>query len=167
MSLILRSAPEGRVSKDAPRRRRLYKPSATLAACCAFLGDLWGLVNRWRSLFDMADRVYRRLTGRSGLALNLPYPEALGVWPAVGLLFAVSWVELVFPRPAVPANIAWLAVLYSLVTWGGMALFGSAAWIRRGEVFAIFFGLFARFAPTEKRESGGLALRPFGAGRLD
>src|SRR6266852_3594690 len=123
-----------------------------LAMVSAFLGDLWGLVNPWRNLFDMADRVYRRLTGRPGLAWHLPYPEALGVWPAVGLLFAVSWVELVFSSAAVPANIAWLALLYSLVTWAGMALFGSAAWITRGEVFAIFFGLFAGFAPTEPSE---------------
>src|SRR6266851_3796680 len=136
------------------------------AMVSAFLGDLWRLVNPWRSLFEMANRVYRRLTGRPGLAWHLPYPEALGVWPAVGLLFAVSWVELVFPRAAVPANIAWLALLYSLVTWAGMALFGSAAWITRGEVFAIFFGLFAGFAPTEPSESS-LALRPFGAGLLD
>jgi hypothetical protein len=132
----------------------------------AFLGDFWALLNPWRNLFDMADRAYRRLTGRPGLASYLPYPEALGVWPAVGLLFAVSWTELVFPSPAVPANIAWLAVIYSLVTWGGMALFGSATWVRRGEVFAVFFGLFARFAPTESGERG-LLLRPFGAGLLD
>src|SRR6266446_5537852 len=140
------------------------------AAVSAFLGDLWGLVSPWRSLFDMADRVYRRLTGRPGLAWDLPYPEALGVWPAVGLLFAVSWIELVFPSPAVPANIAWLAVLYSLLTWGGMAVFGSATWVSRGEVFTIFFGLFARFAPTEPVMANGvqgLALRPFGAGLLD
>jgi hypothetical protein len=132
----------------------------------AFLGDLWALINPWRSLFDTADRAYRRLTGRPGIAWGLAYPDWLGVWPAVGLLFAVSWTELVFPSPAVPANIAWLALSYSLLTWGGMALFGSATWVTRGEVFAIFFGLFARFAPTEPSE-GGLALRPFGAGLLD
>jgi hypothetical protein len=136
------------------------------AMVSAFLGDLWALVNPWRSLFDMADRVYRRATGRPGLAFCLPYPAALGVWPAVGLLLAVSWTELVFPSPAVPVNIAWLALLYSLVAWGGMALFGSQTWVSRGEVFAIFFGLFARFAPTEPSERG-LALRPFGAGLLD
>ena len=136
------------------------------AMVSAFLGDFWRLVSPWRSLFDLADRVYRRLTGRGGLARKLPYPEALGMWPAVGLLFAVSWTELVFPSPAVPATIAWLALLYSLATWGGMALFGSAVWIGRGEVFAIFFGLFARFAPTEPSDSG-VAMRPFGAGLLD
>jgi hypothetical protein len=140
------------------------------AMVSAFLGDLWGLVNPWWSLFDMADRIYRSLTGRRRLARHLPYPEALGVWPAVGLLFALSWTELVFPSPAVPANIAWLALLYSFVTWGGMTLFGSQVWVSRGEVFAIFFGLFALFAPTEPVTANGargLALRPFGAGLLD
>src|SRR5207253_11055099 len=111
------------------------------------------------------------LTGRPGLGLRRRYPEALGLWPAVGLLLAVAWTELVFPSPAVPTNIAWLTLGYSLLTWGGMAVFGSENWIKRGEVFAIFFGLFARFAPTEtliRKESvaRGLALRPFGAGLL-
>src|SRR5260370_40676022 len=110
-------------------------------------------------------------TGRPGLAFGLPYPEALGVWPAVGLLLAVAWIELVFPSPAVPGNIAWLALAYSLLTWGGMTVFGSESWIKHGEVFAVFFGVFARFAPTEpmiRGQSGvrGLALRPFGAGLL-
>ena len=136
------------------------------AMASAFLGDFWALVNPWRSLFETAERAYRRLTGRPGLTWRLPYPEALGVWPAVGLLFAVSWTELVFPSPAVPAIIAWLAVIYSFLTWGGMALFGSRIWVGRGEVFTVFFGLFARFAPTEPSERG-FALRPFGAGLLD
>jgi hypothetical protein len=142
-----------------------------LAIFSAFVGDLWAVVNPWRSLFDWADRAYRALSGRTSLAWRLPYPEALGVWPAVGLLLAVAWTELVFPSPAVPANIAWLALGYSLLTWGGMALFGSETWIERGEVFAVFFSLFARLAPTEpsiRKRPGisGLALRPFGAGLL-
>jgi hypothetical protein len=136
------------------------------ATFSAFVGDLWAAVNPWRSLFDLADRAYRRLTGRPGLSWHLPYPASLGVWPGVALLFAVSWTELVFPSPAAPTNIAWLALAYSLLTWGGMAFFGSQTWTRQGEVFAIFFGLFARFAPTERSETG-LALRPFGAGLLD
>ena len=93
------------------------------------------------------------------------------MWPAFALLLGVSWTELVFPSPAVPANIAWLLLFYSLLTWTGMAAFGSEAWVRHGEVFSVFFGVFARFAPTElsiRDRSGdyGLALRPFGAGLL-
>jgi hypothetical protein len=141
-----------------------------LAVFSAFVGNLWALVNPWRTIFDWADRLYR--TSRDGgLGLRLPYPEVLGVWPAVVLLLVVSWTELVFPSPAVPANIAWMAVFYSLLTWAGMAVFGSEAWVRHGEVFNVFFGVFARFAPTEpsvRDPSGerGLALRPFGAGLL-
>ena len=141
-----------------------------LAVFSAFFGDLWVLINPWRALFDWADRLYRTGGGR-GLGLRWPYPEALAVWPAFALLLAVSWTELVFPSPAVPANIASLALFYSLVTWTGMVAFGSEAWVRHGEVFSVFFGVFARFAPTEASihdRSGeyGLALRPFGAGLL-
>lgn len=141
-----------------------------LAVFSAFFGDLWVLINPWRTLFDWADRLYRTGGGR-GLGLRWPYPEALAVWPAFALLLAVSWTELVFPSPAVPANIAWLALFYSLLTWAGMAAFGSEAWVKHGEVFSVFFGVFARFAPTEpsiRDRSGehGLALRPFGAGLL-
>src|SRR5215471_9756896 len=141
-----------------------------LAVFSAFFGDLWVLINPWRALFDWADELYRAGVGR-GLGLRWPYPEALAVWPAFALLLAVSWTELVFPSPAVPANIAGLALFYSLLTWTGMAAFGSEAWVRHGEVFSVFFGVFARFAPTElsiRDRSGeyGLALRPFGAGLL-
>src|SRR6266704_4331543 len=141
-----------------------------LAVFSAFFGDLWVLINPWRALFDWADRLYRT-GGDRGLGLRWPYPEALAVWPAFALLLAVSWTELVFPSPAVPANIASLALFYSLVTWTGMAAFGSEAWVRHGEVFSGFFGVFARLAPTEASihdRSGeyGLALRPFGAGLL-
>ena len=141
-----------------------------LAVFSAFFGNLWALINPWRTMFDAADRLYRTVGGRS-FGLRWPYPEALAAWPAVVLLFAVSWIELVFSSPAVPANIAWLALSYSLLTWTGMAAFGSEAWVRNGEVFSVFFGIFARFAPTEPRichRSGerGLALRPFGAGLL-
>jgi hypothetical protein len=142
-----------------------------LAIFSAFVGNIWAVVNPWRTLFDWADRAYRTLSGRAGTSLRLPYPEPLGVWPAVGLLLVVSWIELVFPSPAEPGNIAWLALGYSLLTWAGMALFGSETWTERGEVFAVFFSLFARLAPTEatidKRSGiGGLALRPFAAGLL-
>ena len=47
--------------------------------------------------------------------------------------------------------LATLIVVYSLITWGGMLLFGRHEWLRRGEAFTRLFGYFARFAPTEVR----------------
>jgi hypothetical protein len=46
-----------------------------LATFSAFVGDLWAAVNPWRSLFDGAERVYRMLTGRTGLAWVYPIPK--------------------------------------------------------------------------------------------
>jgi len=134
----------------------------------AFIGDLWALINPWRTIFAAAAQVFRRLAGRD-LALDLPYPAALGVWPAFVLLLAFSWIELVYPSPSDPSQIAWLAVGYSLVTWIGMIAFGPT-WLAHGEVFTVTFGTFARVAPMEMRfgpHERTWTLRPFGAGLLD
>jgi hypothetical protein len=122
-----------------------------LAYVSAFVGNLWVLINPWRTVFGWAQALC--LWGGRGrkLSRRLNYPEVLGVWPAFVLLLAFSWIELVYPSPAVPAHIAWLAVGYSILTWTGMALYGCEVWLRHGEVFAVVFGTFARFAPTEVR----------------
>src|ERR1043166_9505428 len=117
----------------------------------AFVGDVWSLVNPWRTVFEWVERLGTVAARGTHPSRASRYPKALGVWPAVALLLAFSWTELVFPSPAVPRNIAWLAVGYSILTWSGMLVFGRETWLRHGEVFTVFFGLFARFAPTEVR----------------
>ena len=141
-----------------------------LAYVSALIGDIWTVTNPWRTSFDAADRLYRRSTGRP-FSLNWPYPPGLGAWPAVVLLLAFSWIELVYPNPAVPLHIAGFALAYSVLTWTAMFVFGRDAWLRHGEVFSVVFGTYARLAPTEVRVddpvSGRRAewtLRPFGAG---
>ncbi|MDQ3856256.1 MAG: hypothetical protein M3281_07680, partial [Chloroflexota bacterium] len=78
-------------------------------------------------------------------------PTKLGVWPALALYFLFLWVEVVFTGAPVPRNIAFIVVLYSLVTWAGMAYYGAETWLRHGEAFSVLFGIFAKFAPTEVR----------------
>lgn len=137
-----------------------------LAYVSAFVGNIWPLINPWRTVFDGVETAYRRICGRN-LALDIPYPHALGVWPAVLLLLAFSWTELVYPTPAVPSHIASFALGYSVLTWTGMFLFGSETWLRHGELFTVVFGTFACFAPTEIRTAPPkpqFLLRRFGAG---
>jgi hypothetical protein len=140
-----------------------------VAYVSAFLGNLWTLVNPWRTLFRSAAKLCKRFTGRPDLALGLRYPAMLGVWPAFVLLLALSWIELVYPNPAIPRFLASLAIAYSVLTFAGMALFGCETWLRRGEVFTLVFGTFARFAPLEIRAGPQphLWLRPFGAGLIE
>ena len=117
----------------------------------AFVGNIWPLVNPWKILFEWADGLARRLGSAKGLELREPYPISWGVWPALILYGAFVWTELIFEGSATPSNIALLALLYSIPTWGGMAVFGKDAWLEKGEAFSVYFILLARFAPTEVR----------------
>ena len=121
-----------------------------LAVVSAFVGDLWALINPWRTLFAWAEA-----STAASAAARCPSAcatlEALGVWPAVVLLL-LAWLELAFPGSALPANLARMAVGYSVITWTGMPC-SRERWLRHGEVFALFFGLLARFAPLEIRVS--------------
>lgn len=122
-----------------------------LAYLSALAGDLWALINPWGTTFSWMEALYQRAFKGYELARNFPYPEALGVWPATVLLLMFAWLELVFPGAAVPANIATMLVVYTLITWAGMFLFGRERWLRQGEAFSLAFGVLARFAPTEIR----------------
>ena len=57
-----------------------------LALVAAFAGDIWALVNPWRTLFDGAQWLSQRFGRERALGLGLAYPEALGTWPACLLL---------------------------------------------------------------------------------
>ncbi|MSO54815.1 MAG: hypothetical protein EXQ90_06815 [Rhodospirillales bacterium] len=140
-----------------------------LAYISVLFGDIWAVVNPWSITFAWAEALYRR---RGGRALNLGwrYPERLGVWPAVVLALGFAWMELIWDRRTVPASLGLALVEYSLITWFAMLAFGRDTWLRCGEVFAVLFGLFARFAPTDIRatENGAVSatLRPYGVGLI-
>jgi hypothetical protein len=117
------------------------------------LGDVFRAFNPWRALGRLL-----RLRGRR------PYPERLGHWPAaLGLLF-FTWTELVGLYGNEPDHIAACAVLYTLFTLGGMALYGTEPWADRAEAFGVYFGLFARIAPRPLL--GGLPRFQPGSGSL-
>ena len=117
----------------------------------ALVGNVWALVNPWKITFQGAETLYRRLDSQGRLSFNLPYPKRLGVWPGVTLFLVFAWAEIVYSGSAEPVNIARMALVYSVITWGGMLLFGVEQWLRHGEAFSLAFGLLARFAPTELR----------------
>jgi hypothetical protein len=121
-----------------------------VAYLSALVGDVWKIVNPWSALFALIERA---VSGGVPSERPLAYPRALGVWPAVVLFGAFAWIELVFAGRAIPAQLALLAIGYSVITWAGMAAFGRRVWLDHGDPFAVAFGLLARFAPTELRVS--------------
>ncbi len=138
-----------------------------LSLAAAFVGNVWPVLDPWRTLFDLADALARRAGGR-GLALGLPYPRGLGRWPTVGLLLAFAWCELVDPHASVPSRITALALGWSALTWAGMAVFGRRIWQERADVFALYFAALGRFAPLDAGKDGrSLMLRPLGRGLIE
>jgi hypothetical protein len=129
-----------------------------LAYVSALVGNVWIVLNPWAALFGWVEGLARKLGG-TDLALKMPYPRRLGLWPAAVLFAAFAWLELVYAGRAVPAQLAFMTVVYSLITWTGMLLFGRAVWLRSGDPFAVAFGLLARFAPTEVRVTNPVRCR--------
>lgn len=124
-----------------------------LAYVSALIGNLWMLLNPWRASFAWTETLYRQLRPGRELSLHVPYPPALGVWPGAILFLAFTWAELVYSGAAVPVNVAAMVLAYSVITWGGMFIFGRERWLRHGEAFSVVFAVLARFAPTEVRVS--------------
>jgi hypothetical protein len=117
----------------------------------ALLGNLWALINPWTILFEWAEGIYSNLSPGSRLSLMRPYPENWGVWPALFLFLTFIWIQDAFVQSPLPNRVAALTVIYTVITLGGMAIFGKHQWLRHGEAFSVVFSFLAKFAPTEVR----------------
>ena len=162
-----------------------------IAFASALLGNVWGLINPVRTLYEWIDALARRVIP-GGLSFgedDSSYPAAWGAWPAVIIFALFAWFEIAYEGSAEPLSLAIAIAGYCMITWWGMAVFGADAWMRNADVFSIVFGVFARFAPTELRvvspsgepesiddveayraappERRELGLRPPGAGLLN
>ncbi len=128
----------------------------------ALLGNVWAAINPWRITYEW----YEKLLGRSDEPETPPfrYPDGLDAWPAVVLFFVFAWAENVFASAFQPTTLSVMIVLYSLITWVGMAAFGKHAWLRNAEAFTVLFGLFARFSPTEVRVTNRAVCRACASG---
>ena len=121
-----------------------------LSIVVACIGNLWPVLDPWRTLFDLLDAAARRMGRVHGIALNLPWPRALGAWPAVALLLLWSWLEVVYPIATVPYRLGCAVLIWSALTLGGMLCFGRERWQRHGDVFAIYFDTLGRMAPLTR-----------------
>jgi hypothetical protein len=123
------------------------------------LGDVFRAFNPWRALGRLVSGGFRLIAGQSAPA-PLRYPDRLGRWPAVLGVLLFVWLELIAGAGVSPSpqDIAVATVIYSVITFACMGLFGVEEWIRRGETFSAYFGMFARLGPFEVRR-GELGVR--------
>ncbi len=118
-----------------------------LAYMAALAGNAWPAINPWSIVFAGFERLVRLFGARYRFGLGLAYPSWLGVWPAAALFGLFAWFELIPETAKVPSTLATAILIYSGVTWFGMAAFGRNVWLAHGEAFALAFGVLGRFAP--------------------
>src|SRR5262249_4566592 len=140
-----------------------------ISLCSALIGNVWSVLNPWTTFFAVTEKIHAWARPNKALSLDLPYPDILDVWPALFLFIGFAWMELVWGGRDVPARLAEAMLFYSAITWLGMFLFGRKIWAERAEVFAVVFGIFARFAPLTpaKNGSGQMMLRLPAVGLLE
>ena len=99
------------------------------------------------------DRARRRLGRRARRpAEPLTYPERLGRWPAAAGIFSFGVCELCWAGGREPQTLAILALVYLVVSFVGMSLYGVEPWTRNADPFGVYFGLFATLAPLTRRD---------------
>jgi hypothetical protein len=113
-----------------------------MAFFSSLVGNIWDLINPWKAAGFWAAKVSRKNVRA------YPYPSWLGQWPALFLFLCFAWMELISELAEQPKILALIIILYSVITWFGMACFGRDIWLKSGEIFTVAFSLLARFAPS-------------------
>jgi hypothetical protein len=126
-----------------------------LVPAALLFGPIYRLCNPLRWLL----RAISALT-RTDLSRGIfDEPRRLGYWPAAGLLFAFTWLELVDPSTTLDLSSVrlWFLAVGSIVIIGA-AMYGDA-WFGHADPFEVYSSLVARLSPFGRRSDGVLVLR--------
>ena len=121
-----------------------------LPITAVLVGNPWPSLSPFRTTHALLERLLG-LRGDRRLDLGLRYPPQLTRWPAVLLLLAALYAELVLPGASQAATVGVLMIGYTLVTLAGMLAFGRLAWLRNAEFFELELGWLGRIGPIGRR----------------
>lgn len=144
---------------DNPAPRLTYVVAWSLLTLLPLLlGDVWRLLNPWRTL---AAGVARSV-GDPDDEATAPVPERWGMWPAVVQLAVVVYVQALHPLSA-----RVLLLLLAGLTLAQLlgAIRHGRSWFDHADPFEVYAGVIARASPLRRTTEGRLALGA-GAERL-
>ncbi|WP_313618147.1 hypothetical protein [Agrobacterium sp.] len=107
-------------------------------------GNLWPWLNPWTGLVAVMRQVLRAGFGKRQY---LGLPLCLGFTPAILQFSAFAWFELGSLAPDDPPRLAMAIIIYWLVNFAGILLFGERAWLDRAEPFSVFFRMIGMVSP--------------------
>ena len=123
-----------------------------LPIIAVLIGNPWPSLSPFRSTFGIVEWTARRV-GIHRVDAGLRYPVALARWPAVALLAAAIWAELVLPGRDAAGTVAALMLAYTVLTVVGMGLVGQIAWLRHAELFEVALAWFGRVGALARRST--------------
>ncbi len=106
----------------------------------ALAGDVWRWLNPFRAIVEFVNRDADEQPDLSA---------RVGVWPAVVLFVAFTWLELVSRNSAEPRTLALAAIIYTLVLVGATRILGVESGLRSFDAFSLYNSLFSRIAPID------------------
>ena len=130
--------------------------------CIGLFGDFWPLVNPWIIIFNVLEKFI--FPHRSLIASNSTIFSNTA-YIATFFLFLWSWLEVVYPVAFVPKQIGYLIIIWTVISFTLMLLYGKLYWKYHIDFFSIYFsilGKFGLFAYDYKKDS--LIIRPLGFG---
>jgi hypothetical protein len=113
-------------------------------------GDVFRAFNPWLAIGRASGWLFKRSFG-DAVPEPMPYPVRLGRWPAAIGIFAFAWLELASSSGDRPSTLAVATLIYSAIQLVAMSLYGAERWAEHGEAFGVYFNLFSRVSPVERR----------------
>jgi hypothetical protein len=114
------------------------------------IGDWYTDINPWRTLASEL---------RVGRAERVGVLDRCGVWPAVVVLVAFTWLELVYPESGSPVVLGAAALFYTLSLMGALAYAGRETGLAVFDAFTPYNRLFSAISPLGRRADGRLVWR--------
>ncbi|WP_323192133.1 hypothetical protein [Halostella sp. PRR32] len=127
---------------------------AGLTMVSYLVGNVWRVLNPWRTLTEYLPTGY------------VSYPSRAGRWPAVFGLFVLVWIELVTAITTRPAVLASVVVGYSIITITGAVLFTPDTWFHNADPVSVLFRFYGSVSPVT-RDSTGVSVALPGSGLVE
>lgn len=118
-----------------------------LPFAAAVVGNIWAVMNPWRTLGRLA-----RIEGPAG-------PGGWGVWPAAVVFMAIVWLELVYPQSGDPQILGMATLVYTVAIMGLAFRFGTERVVASTEAFSVYHRLLSGIAPVGRRSDGRMGWR--------
>ena len=138
-----------------------------LSLLISFFGNIWPLLNPWRTLYQLVAKFSVPLNQSAKLS-KIQLQGFNGLYLATLFLCLWSWLEVVYPVAFVPYRIGYLILAWSFIQFSGLLLLSPSCWFKSVDFFSIYFEWLGKFGLFSYQQDGDrLIIQPWGFGLIN